>query len=122
MSKELLLTPVVIARNDKERVLIEPSINSVRMSIAIKQVDEIEHILCHKFSRFMMMRAENFSILRRKPVEVSKVSHSAYYHGNLRNFPCVTGLRHFFPDYQHGKRLDVQAEVGGLCHFLHGGY
>ncbi|KFQ04799.1 Actin-related protein 2/3 complex subunit 4, partial [Haliaeetus albicilla] len=32
--------------------------------------DEIEKILCHKFMRFMMMRAENFFILRRKPVEV----------------------------------------------------
>lgn len=35
------------------------------------QADEIEKILCHKFMRFMMMRAENFFILRRKPVEVS---------------------------------------------------
>ena len=70
-SKELLLNPVVISRNDKERVLIEASINSIRVSIAIKQADDIEHILTHKFMRFMMMRAENFFILRRKPVEVS---------------------------------------------------
>uniref|UniRef100_A0A8D3AM51 Actin-related protein 2/3 complex subunit 4 n=1 Tax=Scophthalmus maximus TaxID=52904 RepID=A0A8D3AM51_SCOMX len=69
-SKELLLQPVVISRNDKEKVLIEGSINSVRVSIAVKQADEIEKILCHKFMRFMMMRAENFFILRRKPVEV----------------------------------------------------
>ncbi|CAG0889529.1 unnamed protein product [Darwinula stevensoni] len=66
-SKELLLNPVVISRNDKEKVLIEASINSVRVSISIKQADEIEKILCHKFMRFMMMRAENFFILRRKP-------------------------------------------------------
>ena len=101
-SKELLLQPVVISRNDKEKVLIEGSINSVRVSIAVKQVikvnydcvwiclhfshtatqikvyvslqaDEIEKILCHKFMRFMMMRAENFFILRRKPVEVRVV-------------------------------------------------
>uniref|UniRef100_A0A493TJZ4 Actin related protein 2/3 complex subunit 4 n=2 Tax=Neognathae TaxID=8825 RepID=A0A493TJZ4_ANAPP len=99
-SKELLLQPVIISRNEKEKVLIEGSINSVRVSIAVKQVpgwgggrgrgartgegassprltarcssqaDEIEKILCHKFMRFMMMRAENFFILRRKPVEV----------------------------------------------------
>uniref|UniRef100_A0A8C6LEJ8 Actin related protein 2/3 complex subunit 4 n=1 Tax=Nothobranchius furzeri TaxID=105023 RepID=A0A8C6LEJ8_NOTFU len=68
-SKELLLQPVVISRNEKEKVLIEGSINSVRVSIAVKQADEIEKILCHKFMRFMMMRAENFFILRRKPVE-----------------------------------------------------
>lgn len=96
-SKELLLQPVIISRNDKEKVLIEGSINSVRVSIAVKQVgtsftltsdreqwlwcwllllqaDEIEKILCHKFMRFMMMRAENFFILRRKPVEVRAVA------------------------------------------------
>jgi len=43
-SKELLLNPVIISRNEKERVLIESSINSVRISIAIKQADDIERI------------------------------------------------------------------------------
>lgn len=67
-SKELLLTPVVISRNEKEKVLIEGSVNSLRISIAIKQADDIEKILCHKFTRFMMQRAESFVVLRRKPV------------------------------------------------------
>ncbi|VDP19215.1 unnamed protein product [Soboliphyme baturini] len=67
-SKELLLTPVTISRNEKERVLIEPSVNSVRVSIAIKQMDEVEKILCHNFMRFMTLRAEHFIILRRKPL------------------------------------------------------
>lgn len=66
-SKELLLNSVIISRNEKERVLIETSINSVRISVAIKQSDDIERILAHKFTRFMMMRADNFIILRRKP-------------------------------------------------------
>ena len=48
-SKELLLAPVCVARNEKERVLIEGSVNSVRVSIGVKQADEIEKILCHKF-------------------------------------------------------------------------
>lgn len=37
-NKELLLNPVTICRNEKERILIEPSVNSVRVSIMIKQV------------------------------------------------------------------------------------
>ena len=69
-SSELLLKPVTISRNEKEKVLIEPSINSVRISIAIKQADEIERLLCHKFTSFMMRRAENFVILRRKKLKV----------------------------------------------------
>ena len=50
--------------------MIEPSVNSIRVSIAIKQADEIERLLCHKFMGFMMRRAENFVILRRKKIEV----------------------------------------------------
>jgi len=69
-TKEVLLNPVVISRNENEKVLIEPSINSVRVSIKIKQADEIEQILCHKFTRFLMLRAENFVILRKKPIDV----------------------------------------------------
>lgn len=48
---EALLTPLVISRNASEQVLIEPAINSVRMSIKIKQADEIESILAHKVGR-----------------------------------------------------------------------
>ena len=34
----------------------------------IKQADELEEILVDKFSRILMQRAEQFSILRRKPI------------------------------------------------------
>lgn len=51
-------------------MLVEPSVNSVRVSIRIKQADEIEHILVHKFTRFLKQRAEAFFILRRKAVPV----------------------------------------------------
>ena len=69
-SPEVLLTPLTIARNREERVLIEPSINSVRISLKIKQSDDIEHILVHKFTRFLTQRAESFFILRRHPIKV----------------------------------------------------
>eukprot|EP00744_Colponema_vietnamica_P005397 GILI01007913.1.p1 GENE.GILI01007913.1~~GILI01007913.1.p1 ORF type:complete len:182 (-),score=35.80 GILI01007913.1:170-715(-) len=68
-SRELHLQPVTIARNENEKCMIEPSINSVRVSICIKKADEIETILCKKFTRFLMQRADNFIILRRKPIE-----------------------------------------------------
>ncbi|GAA5890499.1 hypothetical protein JCM3775_005654 [Rhodotorula graminis] len=71
---EVLLTPLIIARNASEQVLIEPSINSVRLSIKIKQADDIERILAHKFTRFLMMRAEAFVILRRVPVQGYDIS------------------------------------------------
>ncbi|GAB5591354.1 Arp complex subunit [Umbelopsis nana] len=73
-SKEVIMNPLIISRNENEQVLIETSVNSIRISIKIKQADDIETILCHKFSRFMMMRADNFVILRRKPVEGYDIS------------------------------------------------
>lgn len=98
-SKELLLTPILISRNDKEKVLIESSINSMRISIAVKQADDLEKILCHNFTRFMTMRAEHFMILRRKPVEASNNWFIApflqiYFHNNcvfkMFNFRATT--------------------------------
>ena len=64
LSKELLLNPVTVSRSENERCFIEPSVNSVRVSIKIKKADEIEEILCHKFSRYFISassRAEVFT-------------------------------------------------------------
>lgn len=69
-SPEVLLNPLIVSRNENEKVLVEPSINSVRVSIKIKQADEIENILVHKFTRFLTQRAEAFFILRRKAIKV----------------------------------------------------
>jgi actin related protein 2/3 complex subunit 4 len=73
-NKELMLSPVVVARTEKERVLIEPSINSVRVSISVKQADDLERVLCKKFTSFMTKRADKFEILRRKPIEGYDIS------------------------------------------------
>ena len=42
----------------------------MRVSIRIKQADDIEDILVHKFTRFLTQRAEAFFILRRKAIKV----------------------------------------------------
>ena len=68
--KELLLNPIVLARNEDEKILIEGSINSVRISIKIKQSDRMDSMLADRFSRFLMQRAEDFEILRRKALNV----------------------------------------------------
>ena len=61
----------MVHRSDHEYVMIETAVNSVRLSIKVKQIDEIDAILANKFSRFLMQRADNFVILRRKPMPVS---------------------------------------------------
>lgn len=96
------MNPLVISRNENEKVLIEAAVNSVRISIKIKQADDLERILCHKFSRFLMMRAENFVILRRKPIEVS------FTKEKRQKADTVLGLRYFFLNHQQSYRANVQ--------------
>jgi len=107
-SKELLLNPVVISRNEKEKVLIESSINSVRISISIKQADEIEKILCHKFMRFMMMRAENFIVLRRKPVEGYDISFL------ITNFHTEAMYKHKLVDFVIHFMEEIDKEISEM--------
>ncbi|KAJ9115292.1 hypothetical protein QFC20_001159 [Naganishia adeliensis] len=107
-SVEVLLNPLIISRNESERVLVEPSINSIRISIAIKQADEIERILCKKFTRFMTMRAENFVILRRKPVEGYDISFL------ITNFHGETMLKHKLVDFIIEFMQDVDKEISEM--------
>lgn len=107
-SKELLLTPVVISRNEKEKVLVEGSINSLRISIAIKQADEIEKILCKKFMRFMMMRADNFVVLRRKPVEGYDISFL------ITNFHTEQMYKHKVVDFVIHFMEEIDKEISEM--------
>ena len=40
------MTPVTVSRSERERVLVEASINAVRVSIAIKQVQRLSCANC----------------------------------------------------------------------------
>ncbi|KAG8691894.1 Arp complex subunit [Ceratobasidium sp. 428] len=107
-SLEVLLNPLVISRSKTEQVFIEPSVNSIRMSIKIKQADDIEQILCHKFTRFMMMRAENFVILRRKPIQGYDISFL------ITNFHSETMLKHKLVDFIIQFMEDVDKEISEM--------
>ncbi|KAG6903008.1 Actin- protein 2/3 complex subunit 4 [Termitomyces sp. Mi166 len=107
-SKEVLLNPLIISRNENERVLIEPSVNSIRLSIKIKQADEIERILCHKFTRFMMQRAESFIVLRRKPVPGYDISFL------ITNTHSETMLKHKIVDFIIQFMEEVDKEISEM--------
>ncbi|KAJ8067266.1 hypothetical protein OCU04_004627 [Sclerotinia nivalis] len=111
-SPEVLLNPLTVARNENERVLIEPSINSVRISIKIKQADEIEHILVHKFTRFLTQRAEAFFILRRKPVKGYDISFL------ITNFHTEEMLKHKLVDFIIQFMEEVDKEISEMKLFV----
>ncbi|TIC90758.1 Actin-related protein 2/3 complex subunit 4 [Colletotrichum higginsianum] len=114
-SPEVLLTPLTIARNENERVLIEPSINSVRISIKIKQADEIEHILVHKFTRFLTQRAESFFILRRKPIKACQGYDISFL---ITNFHTEEMLKHKLVDFIIQFMEEVDKEISEMKLFL----
>eukprot|EP00672_Neobodo_designis_P025381 CAMPEP_0174834244 /NCGR_PEP_ID=MMETSP1114-20130205/4713_1 /TAXON_ID=312471 /ORGANISM="Neobodo designis, Strain CCAP 1951/1" /LENGTH=169 /DNA_ID=CAMNT_0016068149 /DNA_START=35 /DNA_END=544 /DNA_ORIENTATION=- len=71
---ELLGNPILICRDDCERTLIEPSVNSVRVSMCFRMGDATAHIIGEKYVGFLEKRAGAFHILRRKPVEGYDIS------------------------------------------------
>ncbi|KAF6205727.1 hypothetical protein GE061_019900 [Apolygus lucorum] len=107
-SKELLLTPILISRSETERVLIEGSINSVRISIAVKQADDIEKFLCKKFMRFMMMRSENFIVLRRKAIEGYDISFL------ITNFHIEQMYKHKLVDFVLHFMEEIDKEISAM--------
>jgi actin related protein 2/3 complex, subunit 4 len=111
-TKEILLNPLTIARNENEKVLIEPSINSVRVSIKIKQADEIENILVHQFTRFLTGRAEAFYILRRKPIAGYDISFL------ITNIHTEQMLKHKLVDFIIEFMEEVDKEISEMKLFL----
>jgi actin related protein 2/3 complex subunit 4 len=111
-SPEVILNPLTVSRNENERVYIEPSINSVRISIKIKQADEIEHILVHKFTRFLTQRAESFYILRRKPVKGYDISFL------ITNFHTEEMLKHKLVDFIIQFMEEVDKEISEMKLFV----
>lgn len=108
MSRELLLQPVVIARSEKEKVLIEGSVNAVRVSILIKQSDDLDAVLVDRFSRFLAQRAEDFIIMRRAAVKGYSVSFL------LTNFHCEEMWKHKLVDFIIQFMTEIDSEVSAL--------
>ena len=65
---------VKVSRTEQECVLVESSINSCRISIRVKQADDLEALLARKLFRFLAQRADEFQVLRRVPVEGYDIS------------------------------------------------
>lgn len=106
--KALLLNPILITRSDREAVFIEPSINSVRVSLKIKQSDDMEKILVKKFTSFLQQRAEQFVIMRRKPIEGYDLSF-LITHTHLETMVKAKVL-----DFVIGFMEDVDKEVSAM--------
>jgi actin related protein 2/3 complex, subunit 4 len=73
-SLELLNNPIIISKNEDEKIEIEPSINSVRINIVIKKHADLEELLMGIYSNYLMNRADKLHILRKKAKEGYDIS------------------------------------------------
>lgn len=64
----LILNPIFLARSEKEKCYIEPSINSTRVNLSFKQNDPLDSLIVDRFCKFMAQRAEQAKIVRKVPV------------------------------------------------------
>eukprot|EP01012_Entosiphon_sulcatum_P033994 TRINITY_DN43057_c0_g1_i1.p1 TRINITY_DN43057_c0_g1~~TRINITY_DN43057_c0_g1_i1.p1 ORF type:complete len:178 (+),score=47.39 TRINITY_DN43057_c0_g1_i1:23-535(+) len=104
-SPELLLKPILIAKDPNEKVLIETSINSVRVSVCVKKSDELEKVLAARFFAFLQQRAERFLVLRRKPIEGYDLSFL------ITNDHTETMLKHKLIDFIIDFLKQIDAEI-----------
>eukprot|EP01156_Anaeramoeba_ignava_P000605 Anaeramoba_ignava/a108007_122.p1 GENE.a108007_122~~a108007_122.p1 ORF type:complete len:111 (-),score=32.58 a108007_122:22-354(-) len=88
--------------------LIETSINSIRVSISLKKSDEVEEILTEKFMRFLMIRAENFLILRRKPIQGYDISFL------ITNTHTEEMFKHKLVDFIVHFLTEIDAEISSM--------
>eukprot|EP00009_Paramoeba_aestuarina_P005533 CAMPEP_0201515628 /NCGR_PEP_ID=MMETSP0161_2-20130828/7137_1 /ASSEMBLY_ACC=CAM_ASM_000251 /TAXON_ID=180227 /ORGANISM="Neoparamoeba aestuarina, Strain SoJaBio B1-5/56/2" /LENGTH=168 /DNA_ID=CAMNT_0047912501 /DNA_START=58 /DNA_END=564 /DNA_ORIENTATION=+ len=107
-SSELLLVPVVVSRNEHQQVKIEASINSVRISVKIKQNDDVDVILCKKLMSFLTQRAEDFIILRRKPLDDYDISFL------VTNFHTEQFYKHKLVDFIIHFMEEVDKEISAM--------
>uniref|UniRef100_A0A7S1HR59 Actin-related protein 2/3 complex subunit 4 n=1 Tax=Phaeocystis cordata TaxID=118079 RepID=A0A7S1HR59_9EUKA len=107
-SPELILNPITIHRSEIEYTQIEPSVNSVRVSIKVKQIDEMDSILANKFSRFLMQRADNFIVLRRKPISGFDLSFL------LTNFNLENMYKHKLVDFVVQFMEEIDSEISAM--------
>ena len=83
-SKELLMKPIIISKNEKEKVEIEASINSVRINILFNKTD-IEELLSTIFCKYIMNRTDSLNLFRKVPKKDYDISflitsnHLEYY-------------------------------------------
>jgi len=64
-SLELISKPVIISRNESEKIEIETSINSVRINVAVKKYQEIDKLIVGIYSNYLMNRANQLNVLRK---------------------------------------------------------
>ena len=99
-SLELLNNPIILSKNEEEKIEIEPSINSVRVNILIKKHADLEELLVGIYSNYLMNRADKLHVLRKKPKDGFDVSFlvTNYHMENYKKEEIIDYIVEFVQD------------------------
>ena len=92
--------PLYIRRDAMQHTLVEPSVNCCRISVTVKQADEMERLLVRRLTAFLSRRAAPFGILRRQPLEGYDVTFLVTY--------LDSQIQKFSRDDSFSFRLNIQ--------------
>ena len=88
--------------------MIEGSVNSVRISLSFKKNDDVERIIYKRFMHFLMQRAEQFLVMRRKPVEGYDISFL------VTNFHIEDMFKQKLIDFIIGFIEDINKDINNM--------
>ena len=113
---EVVLKPILICKNEEEKIEIEPSINSVLISIVIKKHADLEELLMGIYSNYLMNRADKMEIFRKKPKDGYDVSFlvTNYHLENYKKEDIVDFIVEFVSDLEK-KIIEMKLIVNSQC-------
>jgi actin related protein 2/3 complex subunit 4 len=113
---EVVIKPIVVCKNEEEKIEIEPSINSVLVSIVIKKHAELEDLLMNIYSRYLMNRADRMEIFRKKPKDSYDISFlvTNYHLEAYKKEDIIDYIVEFISDLEK-KIIEMKLIVNSQC-------
>jgi len=73
-SLELVNNPIILCRNEDEKIEIEPSYNSVRINIVSKKHGDLDALIIDIYTQYLMARTDKLNVFRKKEKEGYDIS------------------------------------------------
>ena len=118
-SAELVNQPVLITRNEEEKVEIQSSINSVQVHISLKKHADIERLIISIYAKYLMNRANKLNLLRKIPKKGYDISFliTNYHLENYRKEDVIDFIVEFIQDLVK-EVTDMKMTVNSQSRFV----
>ena len=116
---ELVNKPIIISRNDEEKVEIESSINSINVNVIIKKHVDVEKLIVNIYTKYLMHRANILNILRKEPKKGFDISFliTNFHLENYKKEDIVDFIIEFIQDFSK-EITDMKMTVNSQSRFV----